>query len=300
MRVATMALQQTTAEAMQRAQRKLAGSQAQLSTGKKAPDLAALGADAVRTLSAHTLLARQEAQGAAATRLGTTLSLYDTNLTSMDDGGTALGLRLMDAIGTGEGSGLDEAISGAFDQFRSMLNTREGGLPLFGGGTDGDPFTATKIDDLVGTAVDTHFADGNAKARTRVADGLDVTYGVTASEVGKGMADVFRQLAEAGPFGANITAAQKETLKGIKAQLDGAMVQVRSINAENGRRQAQMEDLSVRADARALVLKDVIGRNEDADLSQIAIDLAQQKTVLQASYSVFAQLSDLSLLQYLR
>ena len=49
-----------------------------------------------------------------------------------------------------------------------------------------------------------------------------------------------------------------------------------------------------------LLLEGVIETNEDADLGQVALDLAQQKTMLQASYSVFSQLSDLSLVSYIR
>jgi flagellar hook-associated protein 3 FlgL len=56
----------------------------------------------------------------------------------------------------------------------------------------------------------------------------------------------------------------------------------------------------VRAGDRSTLLQGIIQDNEDADLGQVAIDLAQQKTMLQASYSVFAQLSGLSLSSYLR
>ena len=73
-----------------------------------------------------------------------------------------------------------------------------------------------------------------------------------------------------------------------------------SVNAENGRRLAQTDTLVDRANERALVLKDVISRNEDADLAQVAMDLALHKTTLEASYSVFTQINDLSLLNYLR
>ena len=91
-----------------------------------------------------------------------------------------------------------------------------------------------------------------------------------------------------------------ETLKTALGQIDTALSGVREINAGNGRRQAQVETLATRAEERALILRDVISRNEDADLGQVAIDLAQQKAMLQASYSVFAQLSELSLVNFLR
>lgn len=300
MRVATIPLQQTTAIAIQRAQQKLAVTQMQLSTGKKAPDLAALGSEAVRTLSAHTLLAKQEAHASTAQRLGTTLSLYETAITAIENTTMDLGNRVLQAIGTGEAAGLDEAISATFDQFRSMLNASEGGLSLFGGGIAGEPFTAAKIEELVGTSAADHFVDGNAKARARVGDGLDLNYGITATEIGVEVTDIYRQLVEAGPFDEQLSDAQKNTLRGIKDQLDDALGNVRRSNAENGRRLAQTETLVDRANERALVLKDVISRNEDADLAQVAMDLAQHKTALEASYSVFSQLNQLSLLSYLR
>ncbi len=300
MRVATIPLQQTTANAIKRAQEKLAATQAQLSTGKKAPDLAALGSQAVRTLSAHTLLAKQDAHATNAVRLGTTLSLYDTALTGIDNNTTELGNRLLQAIGTGESAGLDEAISASFDQFRSMLNATEGGLPLFGGGISGEPFVPRKIEDLAGTTAGEHFENGNAKARARVGDGLDLEYGVTASEIGTEMTDIYRRLVEAGPYDQRLTEAQKDTLRGIKEQLDDAAGNVRRVNAENGRRLAQTETQVTRSNERALVLRDVISRNEDADLAEVAMNLAQQKTELEASYSVFSQLNELSLLNYLR
>ncbi|MFL9841583.1 flagellin [Sphingomonas sp. ST-64] len=300
MRVATIPLQQTTANAIQRAQQKLAVTQAQLSTGKKAPDLAALGSEAVRTLSAHTLLAKQEAHATNATRLGTTLSLYETAITSIENTTMDLGNRVLQAIGTGEAAGLDEAISATFDQFRSMLNASEGGLPLFGGGIAGEPFTAVKIEELIGTDPADHFVDGKAKARARVGDGLDLNYGITATEIGAEVTEIYRQLVEAGPFDEQLNDAQKDVLRGIKDRLDDAVSNVRRTNAENGRRLAQTETLVDRANDRALVLKDVISRNEDADLAQVAMDLAQHKTALEASYSVFSQLNQLSLLSYLR
>jgi flagellar hook-associated protein 3 FlgL len=300
MRVATIPLQQTTAISIQRAQEKLSVTQAQLSTGKKAPDLAALGSEAVRTLSAHALLAKQEAHAQTATRLGTTLSLYETSITAIENGSMDLGNRLSLAVGTGEAAGLSEAISAAFDQFRSMLNTSEGGLPLFGGGISTDPYTPSKIEDLVGAAASAHFQDGEAIARARVGDGLDLNYGITASELGLEMTKVYRSLVEAGPFGENLTDAQKTTLTNIKIQLDDAVSGIRRLNAENGRRLAQTDTLVDRANERTLVLKDVISRNEDADLAQVAMDLAMHKTTLEASYSVFTQLNELSLLSYLR
>lgn len=300
-RVATIPLQRTLTNSIQKSQLKLADTQRQLDSGKKSSDLAGLGTQAVRTLSTRSLLSQQEAQSASTVRLATTLSLYDANITSIDTAVADMRTSILTAIGTGQTAGLQGAIEGAFGQFRGALNANDGESPMFAGAqTDSVPFTPARLIDTVGATAETAFVNDDVRGSARVGDGVDVTYGVTASELGTGMLAVFRTLAEAGTFGATPTAAQMDALKTAMTQIDDALPGVRQINAENGRKQAQVDALAVRADDRAVLLKGVLSATEDADYGQIAIDLAQQQTVLKASYSVFTQLSGLSLVNYLR
>lgn len=299
-RVATVPLQHSLSNAIQRSQQKLAAAQLQLNTDKKAPDYASLGTQAVRNLSAHSLVAREDAHSAVANQLGTTLSLYDANISGLDTLGGDLSQRILAAIGTGDSPGLQDAVNAAFDTFRSTLNASQGGVPLFGGSQTTPPFTPKTLADTVGLDPAAAFTNDDVRASARVGDHLDVRYGVTASDLGSDMLAAFRTLAEAGTIGVKPTPAQTDALKTAMNQIKTALGGVRTVNAENGRKQAQLETLATRADQRSLVYKDIISRNEDADLGQVAIDLAQQKTVLQASYSVFSQLSGLSLINFLR
>lgn len=300
-RVANIPLQRTLSSAILRAQEKLSVTQSRLASGKKATDFADLGTETVRNLSAHSLLAKQEAQATVAKRVGTSLSLNEGHLTGIETAVSDLRQSLLTAVGTGEGAGIDEAIEAAFNQYRSSLNASEGGLPLFAGSnTDSAPFTPNQLSDLVGLDADQAFQDDNVRATARVSDGVDVTYGITASAIGRDLFEAFKTLAEGTAIGADLTDDQKATLSEAIEQLDTGLSSLRSVNAENGRKQAQVESLATRGDERALLLKGVIEDNEDADLGQVAIDLAQQKAVLEASYSVFSQLSSLSLVNYLR
>ena len=299
-RVATLPVQQTLTDAIGRTQVRLAATQAQLSTGKRAPDYAGLGTDAVRAVSARSLLSRAEAQGAAATRVGSTLALYDANITRIDTVAEGLRQTVLTALGTGQSAGLQAAAEAAFGEVRTALNASEAGVPLFGGGGADAPFGPETLADTVGLVPADAFANGQARASARVGEGHDLVYGVGADELGSELVGAFRTLAEAGPFGAKLTAAQEDALRLAIGQIDGALTGVRAINADNGRRQAQAETLAVRADERALLLSDVIGRVEDADLGQVAADLARHQALLQASYGTFAKLSGLSLLNYLR
>jgi flagellar hook-associated protein 3 FlgL len=300
-RVATIPLQRTMSSAIQRSQEKLAITQQRLSTGKKAADFADLGTETVRNLSAHSLLARQDAQSTVAKRVGTTLSIYQGHLEGIEKAVGDLKTDILNAIGTGDAAGLQEAIETAFSQYRTSLNANEGGAPMFSGSqTDTTPFTPDTLADVAATNVADAFKDDGVRSSARVADGVDVTYGITASAVGKDLYAAFKTLAQAGTIGAKPTAAQLDALKQSIGQLGTGIDSLRTVNADNGRKQNQVETLTTRGEQRGLLLEGVIETNEDADLGQVALDLAQQKTMLQASYSVFSQLSDLSLVNYIR
>lgn len=300
-RVATIPLQRTMSDAIQRAQEKLALTQTQLSTGKKASTFADLGTESVRNLSAHSLLARQEAQSTVSKRVGTTLSLYEANMEGIQSAASDLRTSLMNAVGTGDSAGLQEAIQTAFDQFRTSLNASEGGTPLFGGSqTDQAPFSVDTLAQAAATPGSAAFHNDTVRANARVADGVDVSYGIGASEIGASLYEAFRSLGAGGDIGAQPTAAQLDAIKKAVSQLDTGLGDLRAVNAENGRKQNQVDTLASRGEDRALVLKGVIQDNEDADLGQVAIDLSQQKSVLEASYSVFSQLSGLNLTNYLK
>lgn len=300
-RVATIPLQRTMSAAIQHSQQLLANTQLQLATGKKASDYAALGTEAVRNLSTHSLTAQQDAYVKASTRVGTTLALNDTNIGAIDTSASSLKQDLLTAIGTKQGAGLNDAITAAFNQFRASLNASDSGAALFGGAqTDAPPFLPNTLADTIATPASAAFANDGIKASVRLSDNVDVQYGITASDLGTGLYAAFQTLAGAGTIGTTPTAAQLDTLTKAAGQIDSGLTGLRAINAENGRKQAQTETLGTRATDRSLLMQDIISRNEDADLGQVAIDLAQQKTMLQASYSVFSQLSGLSLVSYLR
>ena len=298
-RVATISLQQSMSESIQRAQQKLAASQAQLSTGKKAPDFAALGTNAVRNLSAHSLVAKEDAQSAVAGQVGTTLSLYDANISGLETAGSDLRNSIMTAVGTGDSPGLQDAINAAFNSFRTTMNATAGGVPLFGGSQTSAPFKPETLADTVGVTAKDAFANDDVRASARVGDDTDVKYGITASDLGTDMLTAFQTLAKTGPIGSKLTADQTAALKTVLGQLDTAVSTVRNVNAQNGRNQAQVETLGARADQRSTLYQSIISTNEDADLGQVAVDLAQQQAVLQASYSVFSKLSGLSLANYI-
>ena len=299
-RVASIPLQVTMASAIQRAQADLAVTQQRISTGKKALDYADLGSVAPRILSAHAMLARADAHAATGDQVSTTLSIYDASMTTIDTATGSLRQTLMQAIGTGQTTGLQAAIEGAFHSYRTSLNASERGVALFGGGQTLDtPFTVDQLANLVGTTPATVFTNDRVKATAEVAEGQQIQYGLLASDVGNDLYLAFRSLAEAGSFGTTPTAAQSAKMNEALTYLDSGLTQLRTAQADNGLRLQQIDTLTQRAQDRSLLWQDIVSKNEDADLAQVAIDLTRQQMVLEASYSIFAKLSKLSLNAYL-
>lgn len=299
-RVATIPLQVTMASAIQRAQGDLAVTQQRIATAKQALDYADLGTLAPRVLSARSMLARADAHAAVGHQVTTTLSIYDAGMGTIDSAMGDLRQTMMQAIGTGQTTGFQAVIDGAFHEFRASLNTTERGVALFGGGQTLDPpFKVDQLANLVGTTPATVFGNDQLRASAEVSEGLNMQYGVLASDVGNDLYLALRSLAEAGTFGTTPTAFQATKMNEALGYLDSGLAQLRTVNADNGRKLAQVETLAKRSEDRSMVWQDIVSKNEDADLAQVAVDLTRQQMVLEASYSVFAKLSKLSLNDYL-
>ena len=300
-RVATVPMHRTLFDSISFSQRKLAETQQQMATGKKAPDFASLGIETMRNLSARTMLARHEAHVAVGARIGTTLALVDTQIGGIEEALGKLRDGLLMATGTGRAEGLQEVAEEAFQRFRTALNSDEGGNFLFAGSqVETAPFVPATLSATAGVPTDGAFANDGVEARARVADGLDVTYGTTASAVGAGFFEAFRTIAESGPIADAPSPAQLTALSQAVGQINEGLKTLRSVHAENGRRQAQVESLTERASERALILQKLVSRNEDADMAEVASTLVQRQATLEASYTVFSRLSNLSLVSFLK
>lgn len=300
-RVATVPMQRSLFESIAVSQRKLGEVQQQMATGKKASDYASLGIETMRNLSARTLLARQEAQAAVGNRIGTTLSIMDTQMGGLVESLDKLRNGLLGAVGTGRADGLQEVVEEAFQRFRTGLNSDEAGQYLFAGSqTQTAPFAPANLAACAGLPTASAFRNDAVTAEARVADGLDVTYGTTASAIGSELFGAFRTLAEAGTLGLTPTPAQLTAMSQAVSQLNDGLKTLRAAHSENGRRQAQVEGLTERASERTLILEKLVSRNEDADMAEVASQLVQRQTSLEASYTLFSRLSNLSLINFMR
>lgn len=300
-RVATFQFNTAITGGMQRTQQKLAAAQMQFSTGKKASEYSGLGSDAVRALSARSLLVRQQAYTDSAGAVSTTLQLYDAHMSTIEDSVNGLRKKIMDALSLDNGTDLFPQVEASFKDFRTALNYTDNGKALFGGAqAEGNPFTVDTLSDTIGMNPADAFANDQVRNSARLGEGVDVSFGIVASDFGAPLVTAFGTLAAIGPMEGALTDTQRAALKTALDQIDEGLAQTRATSGENGRKMAYVETLNTRAEDQIMLLETVVGKVEDVDLGKVSIDITHYKTMLEASYSVFSTLSGLSLTNYLR
>ncbi|MGX7707016.1 flagellar hook-associated family protein [Methylobacterium sp. Gmos1] len=167
--------------------------------------------------------------------------------------------------------------------------------------------TPAQIKNFLEGTVAAQFADPNwgttwsqasdTPVTSRIALGETVTTSVSANGT------AFRQLAQAAivsglgltGLSADAQAVVSERAMGLLSQASAGLV---SLQADLGRSQSRIADANARLDAQSTLVTKEISRLEEVDPTEAQTRLSAAKTQLQMSYSLTAQLQDLSLLKY--
>jgi flagellar hook-associated protein 3 FlgL len=264
-------------------------------------NFADLGPEAVRTVATRTVASREADYAAAAARTGATLTIYDTNIGGLHDSASRFREVLLTAIGTGNGNGVSAELESLFGQTRSTLNAREGGRLMFAGtATESPPFTPASLGELAALpSADAALANDTGRVSVRLSDGHSLEYGLLADETGRNVVEAMRKVAGAGIPNGRMDDAQRAALTDALTALDAGLGDLRSVQARNGSRQGNVERAGTDARDRNTLLTKIVSDVEDADYAQIAASLIATQTALKASYSVFAQMREMSLTNYL-
>ncbi|KPP81660.1 MAG: flagellar hook-associated protein FlgL [Oceanicaulis sp. HLUCCA04] len=303
MRISTQAASQSALMDLMRAQRELYESGQQVSTGLKAPDLKGYGNEAETILFARGALARSDNFVDASKRLASRLEVQDLALTEMSDAVQELRM----ALTTNDGTFLMADIEAAFGRFSSALNTQFNGSYIFGGTrTDAEPFTGKSISDVQGAADIADLFQNAENAQTgRVEENTTVETGFLASELGTELMEIFERIADFdagpdGPFDGTVTEAQQDYLSGEIANVINVFEDISVALGANGSLQSRLETAQLSNAQRSDYLTEMIAGLEEADMAEAATRLAQAQSAVQVSALVFSDLSQVSLLPFLR
>jgi len=283
--------------------------QEQIASGKNATTYAGFGDQAQVLTATIAANARNDAYTSATKLAVTQTDLQDTQLTSLSSLVTSLKKAVSDAVANNDGTTLMSQAQSIFDQASAILNSKDanGDYIYSGGKTDVPPITVGSLSGLTPLAsVAGAFANGNLQKSVQVADGVTVSYGLTASDVATGLMQALKDIADfdAGAGGnfntaTSLTAAQNTFLTNAIGQVTNVYTDLNATTAANGYVSNRLTDAQGQQSSMNTLYKGFVSDIQDTNMAQAATQLSLNQTQLQAALQVTAGLHQLSLLNYL-
>jgi flagellar hook-associated protein 3 FlgL len=287
-------------------QGRLFETQAQINSGKKANEYSGLSGEAQTLLGAKSVLTRTEGYLNTLSDVKGKLDTNNLYLESVYSAGADMKQVIVEALAQDQTLAFEESLEQAVTMVLSALNTEVNGSYIFAGQrTDTQPVAANNMADLLAApSAASLFQNDNNHLTSRVNDNVDIKHGILASEAGQDLLTSLKALVDfnAGPLGpldGPLTAAQRSFLETEMANVGSALESVQSHISQNGLRQQRVDTLEKELESNTDFLKVFISDIEDVDITEAITRLNNDQTALEASYRVVAQLSNLSLVDFI-
>ncbi|MEE2692508.1 MAG: flagellin [Pseudomonadota bacterium] len=304
-RISDLGFQQILLQNFQRIQGAAQERQIQLASGKISTAYSGVGAGTNRLLSAEGVIARASAYEDAAKVAATRLQTQETAMTNIGDAVADLRQRFVAVLATGSAELVTPEVETAAQRVLASLNTQLGGVYVFGG-SDGTtkPAGAASLADIGAAADPNDLFDPTAThLRLTVEEGTTVDGGPLAQEIGADLMALFHDFANAGaalgPFAGELTAAQRDYLVNMVAELDAISADLNTALGVNGVAQSQADAARTRNVQRRDLAEQIASGIEDIDIAEVVARLSQDQIAIEASARALAQATQLSLLNYI-
>lgn len=306
-RIATTSAHQSALTDIMRAQRELTLAQRQMTTGKVADQLKGFGGDSEMLTATRAVLSRETSYVEAAKRLQARMDVQALAIGEISQVAADLRQAMTEALGLGDGRTLMAHMEDLASRASAALNTKIGGVYLFGGGRDdAPPFLAKSLNDLAGAAPVTDlFQNGEIRSVARLDDGQPTVTGILADELGAGLISALNRIKDfadgnGGGFSDPLTDAERSFITGEIANISAAFDAITLIEARNGVAHNHVDAAAERAGGRKDALEMMLSDIEDADMAAVLVRVQQAQLALEASAKAFTMLSGSTLLDYLR
>lgn len=306
-RVATFAQSQFLFNELQRIRQQTFETQTQIATGKKAQTFQGLGGDAGVLVSARALDQQTEQFKNQIASVESRLKIQDIHLTTVHEAAEELHQAVLDAIAVDNADGLMVKVENIYERVSALLNTKYDGEYIYSGSlTDVPSVNGSQLSDLVAAATASDVFQNNAlQKQVRVDTNIMIEIGVLADDVAGELFGRLKAIADfdaggGGPLSGKLTQAQQNFLTGELAALSQAAENAVANTARNGRQIEQAEGALVRHEATDVYVKGLISDIEDVDIAEAITRLNQDQLATEAALNTIAQLSNLTLLNYLR
>lgn len=291
-------------------QQKVFEGQRQISTGKKTDEFRGLAGETSTVLGSRSFKSRIETYQQTIATIRGKLDANDVQIEGMLGAMEQLRETMLTTVATGQAEGFSEMLNQTFQFVNNSLNTNFDGTYMFSGAKTGtQPVTVNSLSELDavvsgGGAIADVFENGDVAFEARIADGVDLGFGILASELGE---DIFKEMLDlyqfdqgaSGPFQGELTATQFSFLQGKLQSLETAIDDLRQIHVTNGLAFERLEVVDEQHTDTSVFLEKFIADIEDVDIAEAVTKLNNDQIALEASYQSISSLSQLTLLRFL-
>lgn len=305
-RVSSFGQQQVLIQGIMDNQLEVFEGQRQISSGKQFDDYEGLAGKTNTVLGSRAFQARVESYQQTIDTISGKLDANDVQITGMIEAMESLQESIQTTLANNTAEGFSELLDQTFNFISNGLNTNFDGTYLFSGAETGTiPVNVTELSDLAALpAVSDAFDNASVAFEARIADGVDLEFGLLASEVGE---DVFQEMLDLynldngvnGPFEGELDATQFSLLQGQLASIEAAIDGLREVQVSNGLAFERLEVVDEQHTDTVVFLETFISDIEDVDIAEAVTKLNNDQLALQISYQAVGSLSQLSLLNFL-
>jgi flagellar hook-associated protein 3 FlgL len=303
-RVATLAQHDLMLTNIKALQTRVANTMVQASGGKVSSQYWGVAPDAKRLVGLQATDASLTQYVANNNLIDQRLQTMETNTSQIMDIASQLKALLVQATSSGnaQNMGLDTTAKTLLDQVGSLLDVQSDGRYLFGGAVTNSPpvdltALATPPGTYPSTADTTYYQGDNITLSAKAGPNLDISYGIKADEPG------FEELIRSLKLVATAVLSPNPDIARLTDALsvvNQAIQDIPNITAKIGASRAGLTTANAaHTEAQQYVEQNITGIS-DVDVTEAITRLSADQTNLQASYSIIAQLSNVSLLNYLK
>ena len=313
-RISSFGQQQLLLQGITTNQSRVFEAQRQITTGKKAEDFQGLAGETSTVLGAKSFNSRVETYQQTIATVRGKLDANDLQLDGMLTSMRSLQDTIRISLANNQSDGFDGVLNQTFQFVNGSLNTNFGGTYLFSGANTGTPpVNVDNLDELlaltaptppaVAAPVSDAFDNSSVSFKARIADSVDVDFGLLASDAGTEIYQVMNDLYD---YHTNTTAIDGELaqpewnfLQTQLGKLDTAIDNLQQIQVNNGLSYERLDVVDEQHKDTAVFLETFISSIEDVDIAQAITNLNNDQLALEASYRSIGSMSRMSLLDFI-
>jgi len=307
-RVSSFGQQQVLIRSIMDNQQKVFTDQRQISTGKKTDEYRGLAGETGTVLGSRSFKSRIETYQSSINTIKGKLDANDVQVGGIINAMDKLKETIQTSLANSQAEGFGDFLDQTFKFVTSALNTNFDGTYLFSGAETGTkPVNVNSLSELSalvggGGAVSDAFDNASVAFEAKIADGVNLEFGVLANNIGQQIFEEMRAIYDqnvATPFDGELDAAQFSFLQSRIASLETAIDSVRQVQVSNGLNNERLDVVDEQHKDTVLFLETFISDLEDVDIAEAVTRLNNDQIALEASYRAVGSLSQLSLLRFL-